>query len=155
MADQLFRKKSLDRVASPESLNDYVRVTNPGVWVILCSIIVLLVGGLIWGIFGRLDTKLSTCIITENGKSVCYIPEDKIAYVKAGLEVGTRDKKGCIDAIPSEPVKLVEDSYAAHLCGIEPGSWIYIVNVNIDIDDGVVPCDVILESVAPMTFVFN
>ncbi len=31
MNEQLFRKKSLDKVQSSESLNDYVRVANPGV----------------------------------------------------------------------------------------------------------------------------
>lgn len=30
MSDQIFRKKSLDRISSPEQLNDYIRVANPG-----------------------------------------------------------------------------------------------------------------------------
>ena len=38
----VFRKKSLDRVNSPEQLNEYIRVANPGVWVILAAVIVLL-----------------------------------------------------------------------------------------------------------------
>ena len=35
MSDQIFRKKSLDRISSPEQLNDYIRVANPGIWMIL------------------------------------------------------------------------------------------------------------------------
>ena len=34
MSDQIFRKKSLDRISSPEQLNDYIRVANPGIWMI-------------------------------------------------------------------------------------------------------------------------
>ena len=31
MDNQIFRKKNIERVSSPEQLNDYVRVSNPGV----------------------------------------------------------------------------------------------------------------------------
>ena len=48
----LFRKKSIDRVSSPEQLNDYIRVTRPSVWLVLIAIILLLIGMLIWSIFG-------------------------------------------------------------------------------------------------------
>lgn len=34
MENKLFRQKSIDRVSSPEQLQDYMRVTNPGVWMI-------------------------------------------------------------------------------------------------------------------------
>ena len=37
----LFREKSLEAVESPESLNDYLRVTSPGVWLILAAVICL------------------------------------------------------------------------------------------------------------------
>lgn len=32
MNDKIFRKKSVERMSSPEQLNDYIKVTNPGVW---------------------------------------------------------------------------------------------------------------------------
>ena len=44
MSDQIFRKKSLDRISSPEQLNDYIRVANPGIWMILAAVIILLAG---------------------------------------------------------------------------------------------------------------
>ncbi|MCR5418705.1 MAG: hypothetical protein K6E84_07310 [Lachnospiraceae bacterium] len=51
----LFRKKSLDRVSSPEQLNDYIRVTTPSVWLVLLALILLLVGMLIWSVFGTVQ----------------------------------------------------------------------------------------------------
>ena len=36
---EIFRKKSLERVSSPEHLNDYLHVTSPAVWVVLTSVI--------------------------------------------------------------------------------------------------------------------
>lgn len=54
MNQPLFRKSSMDRVSSPEQLNDYIRVTSPGVWLVLAADIVLLMGACVWRIFGRL-----------------------------------------------------------------------------------------------------
>jgi hypothetical protein len=48
----LFRKKSMDRVSSPEQLNDYIRVTTPSVWVVLAALIILLLGILAWSVLG-------------------------------------------------------------------------------------------------------
>ena len=57
MADQqgsgLYRKTSLDRISSPESLNDYIRVTTPSVWIVMLAIVALLLGMLAWSILGR------------------------------------------------------------------------------------------------------
>ena len=55
--DSIFRKKSMDRVTGPESLNDYIRVTSPSVWIALLALVVLLVGLLAWSIFGRIVVK--------------------------------------------------------------------------------------------------
>ena len=41
---ELFREKSLERVSSPEQLNDYIKVTTPSVWLVLIAVILLLVG---------------------------------------------------------------------------------------------------------------
>ena len=53
----VFREKSLDKVSSPESLNDYIKVTTPSVWIILIALAVLLLGILAWSIFGRVEVK--------------------------------------------------------------------------------------------------
>lgn len=50
---ELFREKSLERVSSPEQLNDYIKVTTPSVWLVLIAVILLLVGILTWS---TLDT---------------------------------------------------------------------------------------------------
>ena len=36
---KLFREKSLKAIESPEALNDYLRVTSPGVWLVLAAVI--------------------------------------------------------------------------------------------------------------------
>ncbi len=44
----IFREKSMERVSSPEQLNDYIKVTNPGIWLTLAAVIVLLIGFIVW-----------------------------------------------------------------------------------------------------------
>ena len=63
--DSIFRKKSMDRVTGPESLNDYIRVTSPSVWIALLALVVLLVGLLAWSVFGRIEVKNADGSIEE------------------------------------------------------------------------------------------
>lgn len=35
MKQELFRKKTLDHLSSPEQLTDYIRVSNPAMWMVL------------------------------------------------------------------------------------------------------------------------
>ncbi len=56
----IFRKKSLDRVTSPEQLDDYIKVTTPSVWLILIATIILIVGALFWAVFGRIELNTDT-----------------------------------------------------------------------------------------------
>ena len=55
--NSVFREKSIKQVSSPESLNDYIRVTSPSVWAVLLSLLLLLLGMLTWSIFGRVEVK--------------------------------------------------------------------------------------------------
>ncbi len=55
MSNSVFRQKSVDRVSSPEQLNDYIRVSSPGVWIILAAVIILLIGVFIWSAFGTVE----------------------------------------------------------------------------------------------------
>ncbi len=54
---EIFREKSLERVQSPEQLNDYIKVTTPRVWLVLIAVILLLLGVIVWGIFGRVTVQ--------------------------------------------------------------------------------------------------
>ena len=46
--NDIFRKKSLERISSPEQLNDYIKVSNPSVWIIIIAIFCVLGAGLYW-----------------------------------------------------------------------------------------------------------
>ncbi|MCR5211979.1 MAG: hypothetical protein K6C41_05455 [Lachnospiraceae bacterium] len=56
----IFREKSLEKVTSPEQLNDYIKVTRPSVWLILFATIILIVGTLVWAVFGKIQVNTET-----------------------------------------------------------------------------------------------
>ena len=45
------------KVKSPEQLDNYIRVTSLGSWLVLLSIIILLSGFLFWIFTGEIETK--------------------------------------------------------------------------------------------------
>ena len=59
----VFREKSLEKVSSPEQLDDYIRVTTPPVWLVLLALVILIVGIFAWAAFGSVtavDSKGNT-----------------------------------------------------------------------------------------------
>ena len=74
MANSVFRQKSIERISSPEQLNDYIRVTNPGIWIVLAAVVVL-AGFIVWGTIGTLETKLRVAAVSDSGNVTCYVRE--------------------------------------------------------------------------------
>src|SRR5688572_31996034 len=56
--DKLFRKAALDKLASPEQLDVLTRITSPTGWLAMATVAVLLVGVLVWSVFGSVPTRV-------------------------------------------------------------------------------------------------
>ena len=54
------------RISSPEQVDDYIRVTTPGMWLLVAAILILLAAIIIWGFAGKLEVEN----IDENGQAV-------------------------------------------------------------------------------------
>lgn len=157
MNGQLFRKKSLDKVSSPEQLNDYIRVSNPSVWMVLTAVIVFLVGVCVWGIFGHLDTVVKTAGECSGGVVTCYVKESDISALQTGMEITVDGKKGTVTDIEAVPVEVTEDmdSYVLYLGELSKGDWVYVIKAQAPVGDGVYEVQITTESVSPMSFVLN
>ena len=159
MANSIFRKTSLDRITDPEQLNDYIRVTNPGVWMIMCTVILLLTGVCVWGIFGRLDTTVTVGAVTENNQTICYVKEADVEALEAGMEVKIGEKTYQISNISPQPI-LIDNTFAQyllHVGGLSEGEWTYIVALDdVHGEDGMITeAKIVIESIEPMRFVLN
>ena len=85
MNNAIFREKSIQKVQSPDNLNEYIRVSNPGIWILMVSIAFLLVGLCIWGCFGQLHTQVQGQARCENGVVSFLLPENNAAGVQPGM----------------------------------------------------------------------
>ena len=139
MSEEIFRKKSLDRIQSPEALNDYVRICNPGVWLLLAAVIVLLIGACVWGVMGHLDTTVPAEVVAEGGSAVCYISSADAESVQAGMPVHVDDAEGTLGQMLNLSDRADTDRFA----------------VSIDLPDGVYAAEVVTDSVKPIGFVLN
>lgn len=157
MNEQLFRKKSIEKVSSPEQLNEYIRVTNPGVWMVLTAIVILLVGVCVWGFTGHLDTTITTAAVAENSEITVYVKEADIKSVKAGMKVVIDGKECKITDIPAQPVSVGDNfsDYTLHLGNIQNGEWVYPVGVSGEVDGGIHSASIVIESISPISFVIN
>lgn len=157
MDENIFRKKSIERVSSPEQLNEYIRVSNPGVWMILGAIIILLVGVIAWGVLGHIDTTVDAVAVSDNGKVILYIKEENMADVCVGQTVQIGDIEASVLAINAQPfpVDADFDGYVCHVGGFQSGEWVYEVIVSAEVGQGVYAAKVIVERISPISFVLN
>ena len=157
MNEQLFRKKSIDRVSSPEQLDAYIRVASPGVWLVLMAIVALLVGVCVWGVLGRLDTTVSAVAVCEEGAVGLYVKEGQQTGLQPGMEVQIGGKSCIITEIapmPEAAGRILSD-YALHVGGLSAEDWVYSLGTDAQLSDGVYSAEILVESVSPISFVVN
>jgi HlyD family secretion protein len=71
--DKLFRKESLERLSSPERLDQLMQVVNPRDWIPLTTFGVFVFAALIWSIFGRIP-------MTENTQGILIRPRKVVQF---------------------------------------------------------------------------
>lgn len=160
---ELFRGKSMEKVNSPEQLNDYIRVSNPSVWMLLSAVIVLLVGVCVWGIFGHLDTTVDTVGVCLDGTVTCYINEADISDISEGTVATVGEREVTVSEVAAFPVtfgSLLIDSNSTTPVpsgtGYGPEDMVYAVTIDApDMADGLCEVSVILRRETPMSFVMN
>ena len=157
MSDSIFREKSLKRISSPESLNDYVKVANPGIWVLLVAVIALLVGFLVWGTFGRIDSQIITVGVVNDGVLTTYVKEDDMDNITETSLINIDGTEFDIVSKDTTPVKLdydFNDSYL-HIADMSSDSWIYKITSNASLPNGVYKVNVITERIKPISLLFD
>lgn len=104
MADQLYRKKVMDRLSSPEQLNDYLHVTRPAIWVVIAAILLLLIGGIIWSSVTYINSFVDGTAEVSNGHMTVTFNDDQFAQnVQAGLDVTVGDTRSTIQSVGWNP----------------------------------------------------
>lgn len=139
MKKGIFREKSIDRVKSPESLDDYIRVSNPSIWLLLISVIVLLAGACVWGSFGHVNSTVPAAVVIKGETTVCYVNEADMSSLQTGLTVKFADTEATITNLGE-----VDDNGCC--CSLQ---------LEKSIPDGLYEGKVITKSYKPLSFILN
>lgn len=159
MKKTLFRKNAIDRLASPEQLNDYIHVSNPAAWMSLAAFTILLVGICIWGIFGTLDTTVSVVAVRQADGIVCYVKEADRPAVQQGMPFVLGEETGSVTAIEKTPLPVGDslEDYAKYIGGLADGEWVYVVHTDCTAgtEGEIFPAEIIVEQIHPLSLVTN
>ena len=137
MDEQIFRKKSLDRISSPEQLDDYLKVSTPNLWLVLCAVIVLLFGILTWASVDYLETSISAVGTIENKEAEIVLTGNDAERIQSGMQVRVGTYDTVIDFIQYD-----ELGRAIAICAA-------------DVPNGSYKVEIVLERIHPISFLFK
>ena len=160
MADnkfKLFREKNMEQIESPEALDDYLQVTSPGVWIMLATIVVFLLGACIWGIFGHIDSTMKAAVIADGKKTVCLVPESALSSAVENRVVKIDNKEYELSPETLEPEVVSEDTniYWILAGNLNIGDIVYQIPVSESMEEGVYSGTIVTETLSPISLLLN
>ena len=143
---KLFREKSIELIESPEALNDYLQVTSPGVWIVLASIVFLLIGACIWGVFGHIDST-----------TICLVPQEALESVISNRIVTVEDIDFELQPTVLNPVIISEetDVYLIIAGNFTVGDVVYEIPLTTSMEEGVYSGTIVTETLSPISLLMN
>jgi len=147
--NKLFRKTALDKISSPEQLNEYMKVAGPGVWAILAGLAITFAAFLTWGLTGSIPetVEITGTTVKFEGDDYSYmfvysyLPVEYNKLLVEGMQVrvspnyAPREKYGYIygeiihesdSAVDIEQLKI-SMSTDFHLLDIPDGNVIEVI----------------------------
>ena len=153
MENQLFRKKSVERISSPEELHDYMRVTGPRLWMLLGAVVALLAGFIAYASTATIENVMSIRASVENVESSgadagpdgalvrARVPLTGAQGVQPGMKVRMANREGKVDFAYTEGEELV--------LALDFGGDL------LNLPDGQYDAELVLESTTPISFLWN
>ena len=163
-AREIFTKKASEKLRSPDDLDEYLRVTNPNVWVVLAACITLLAGLFVWGVFGTAETSVTTVGTCVEGEALCFLPSEKVSSVHVGDVANVGGETMQVKSISAVPVSREEarrivggDYLTSTLVEVD---WTYVVHFGGEVvngfEEGVpFPVTITTERIPPISLVLK
>ena len=143
MQSQLFRKKNVERISSPEQLQDYMRVTNPGIWMVLAAVIVLLAGLLVASTLVKVETTVDArgAIVGPDNEIVMAMTPEQGKDIRDGMPVRLAGQSGRVDYVYENDGEL-------------------LITASLDssaeaLPEGTYDVQIVTETLSPISFLLN
>lgn len=114
MAVSFLRKSALEKLSTPEKLDQLIQVTSPKAWIALLVVLVALGTGIGWAVFGRVSTKLNVTGVVLGGEVHEVVATSQGQLTKLHVSISDKVEKGAIIATVQQPELLqkIEDAKA-------------------------------------------
>ncbi len=104
MSAPVFRKVSLERLSSPEQLDQLMQVTDPKGWIVLASFGIILFTTVVWGLFGSIPQNINgTGILVKSGGVFEVIALSSGRITDVAVSLGDVVTEGQVVARMSQP----------------------------------------------------
>ena len=152
----LFREKSLEQFSSPEQLNDYIRVANPSVFIVLGAVIAFLIGVVIWSMNGTIDSHVEVSAVASNGILTAYVPEKEAADLSEKSTIAINGGEYPISAI-SNLMRAADvlDEHQLAVYGLSANQMVYAVSAETTLPDGSYNARIIMAKLRPSELILN
>jgi HlyD family secretion protein len=112
MSAPFFRKSALEKLSTPEKLDQLIKVTGTKAWIALTTIIVAIFTALIWSFIGTVKTKLDVVGVVLGGDVHEVVATAQGQLVELKVAIGNKVTKGDIIATIQQPelFQQIEDA---------------------------------------------
>ena len=155
--ETVFRDKSIERISSPDQLNDYVKLSDPGIWFVIAAIMVILSGACLFGLLGHIDSTIPGVGIASEGKMICLVKQEYADRFSNDMKAKVDGYEYPISLKSNKPVTVWDtmDSYSLFVGDMQPGEWVYEFDVEGAFIDGAYDVSIITEQIRPLSFLFG
>ena len=156
-SQSLFRAKNIERIESPESMNDYLQVTSPGVWLVLSTVIVFLIGVCIWGVFGHIDSTAKVAVVATEGETFCLVPEAALKNAIDNRSIKIDGEEYELSPSTLDPVIISESTNVYWLLAgdLSIGNIVYKIPLSQQMPEGVYNGTIVTETLSPLSLLLN
>ena len=102
-APGFFRKAALEKLSTPEKLDQLIKITSPRAWIALVTIAIALSTALSWGFFGRVKTKINTMGVLLGGEVYDVVATSNGQLIELKVKIGDEVHQGDVIAIVDQP----------------------------------------------------
>lgn len=169
----IFNQESLDRVTSPEKLDDYIRISSPGIWIMIAALFLVVLSVIVWGVTGSLPKTVTVKGVVDGSNDnhiLCLVDaasynEEDVQGKEATIHIeGNGSIHGEVKQTSVNPISAEEMAEALQsewmTAQLVTSNYGYLVEIVPDQElssytNKVVDVSIVIEQVKPISFLFN
>ena len=107
-APGFFRKAALEKLSTPEKLDQLIRITSLSAWLVLSMVFIAISGALLWGFQGKVKTKINAMGVLLGGEVYDVVSTSRGQLVKLHVENGDIVTSGDVIAEVEQPELMMQ-----------------------------------------------